>query len=239
MTAGTGLTAATCRSRVWFTAAWLVGDAQERDVGRSCGCSWASAAKSAWLLLRKLRAAMVDPDREPLAGLVEVDETSLPFRAGRAGPAGAGPVARDKLLIAGSRGRARARGGTRLAVIGDYSAACLAFLSPAAIAEGSTVVSDGWSGYAGSRTSSTTRRWSATPGPPGAALGAPGRFAQRRAVGAGRLYHGLRDKQTSRPTSTKSCFRSTGRAPPRRPSSASSASASPSSPPPAGCSSQS
>ena len=25
---------------------------------------------------------MVDPDREPLAGLVEVDETGLPFRAG-------------------------------------------------------------------------------------------------------------------------------------------------------------
>ena len=37
--------------------------------------------KTAWLLLRKLRRAMVDPEREPLAGLVEVDETSLSFRA--------------------------------------------------------------------------------------------------------------------------------------------------------------
>src|SRR5215210_6097617 len=37
--------------------------------------------KTAWLLLRKLRRAMVDPGREPLAGLVEVDETSLSFRA--------------------------------------------------------------------------------------------------------------------------------------------------------------
>ena len=36
--------------------------------------------KTAWLLLRKLRRAMVDPGREPLAGLVEVDETSIPFR---------------------------------------------------------------------------------------------------------------------------------------------------------------
>jgi hypothetical protein len=38
--------------------------------------------KSIRLLLRKLRRAMVDLGREPLAGLGEVDETSLPFRAG-------------------------------------------------------------------------------------------------------------------------------------------------------------
>src|SRR3954447_19732005 len=37
--------------------------------------------KSAWLLARKLRRAMVDPERERLAGLVEVDEASVPFRA--------------------------------------------------------------------------------------------------------------------------------------------------------------
>ena len=48
--------------------------------------------KSAWLLLRKLRRAMVDPEREPLAGLVEVDETGLPFRA------------KGELLVAGAVG---------------------------------------------------------------------------------------------------------------------------------------
>ena len=31
--------------------------------------------ETAWLLLHKLRAAMVDPDRSPLSGVVEVDET--------------------------------------------------------------------------------------------------------------------------------------------------------------------
>jgi hypothetical protein len=36
--------------------------------------------KTAWLLARKLRRAMVDPHRLPLAGLVEIDETSLPQR---------------------------------------------------------------------------------------------------------------------------------------------------------------
>jgi hypothetical protein len=36
--------------------------------------------KTAWLLTQKLRRSMVDPDREPLEGVVEVDQTEIPFR---------------------------------------------------------------------------------------------------------------------------------------------------------------
>ena len=36
--------------------------------------------KTAWLLAMKLRRAMVAPGRTPLAGLVEVDETEIPYR---------------------------------------------------------------------------------------------------------------------------------------------------------------
>ena len=36
--------------------------------------------KSVWLLLHKLRRAMVDPDRSLLEDLVEIDEATLPFR---------------------------------------------------------------------------------------------------------------------------------------------------------------
>lgn len=39
--------------------------------------------KTAWLLLHKLRRAMVNPERDPLGGpgeVVEIDETSIPFR---------------------------------------------------------------------------------------------------------------------------------------------------------------
>jgi hypothetical protein len=32
------------------------------------------------MLCAKLRRAMVDPRREPLSGLVEADETIIPFR---------------------------------------------------------------------------------------------------------------------------------------------------------------
>jgi hypothetical protein len=37
--------------------------------------------KTAWLLTQKLRRSMVDPNREPLEGVVEVDQAEIPFRA--------------------------------------------------------------------------------------------------------------------------------------------------------------
>lgn len=37
--------------------------------------------KTAWLLAQKLRRSMIDPDRTLLEGVVEVDQTELPFRS--------------------------------------------------------------------------------------------------------------------------------------------------------------
>ena len=36
--------------------------------------------RSAWMLCAKLRRAIVNPEREPLCGIVEADETIVPFR---------------------------------------------------------------------------------------------------------------------------------------------------------------
>ena len=90
---------------------------------------------------------MVDPEREPLAGLVEVDETSLPFR-GEGEPARPGGRTRQAALAGAVEIRGKGPGRIRLAVIGDYSAVALGAFVAAVIAAGSTVVSDGWSGYA-------------------------------------------------------------------------------------------
>ena len=179
--------------------------------------------KSAWLLLRKLRRAMVDPEREPLAGLVEVDETSLPFRAGGE-PARPGRSHDGKLLLAGAvEIRGKGPGRIRLAVIGDYSAVALGAFVAAAIAAGSTVVSDGWSGLrAGSRTSSTTRGWSATRRPTWCCPGSTG-CSRTRSGGRWASTTGCA-RSTSRPTSTSSCSGSTAGAPRTPPSTASSAS---------------
>jgi len=150
-TAGTVLHRSHLPLRLWFLAAWLVATHRNGMSARQLRLQLGLGSyKTAWLLLRKLRRAMVDPERDPLAGLVEVDETSLSFRT-KDDPVAAKPgrSREGRLLIAGAveivgKGPGRAR----LAVIGDYSAESLSGFIGAAIADGSTVVSDGWSGYA-------------------------------------------------------------------------------------------
>ncbi len=150
VTAGTVLHGSHLGLRTWFLAAWLV--ATHRN-GMSARQLWLQLGlgsyKTAGLPLRKLRRAMVDPGREPLAGLVEVGETSLSFRAGD-GPAEPRPGRSHdgRLLIAGAvEIRGKAPGRARLGVIEDYSAESLGGFVGAAIADGSTVVSDGRPGH--------------------------------------------------------------------------------------------
>src|SRR6516164_681368 len=56
--------------------------------------------KSAWLLCAKLRRAMVDPARDPLSGLVEVDETQIAYRTRDDPPAAGGRSGEGKLQVA-------------------------------------------------------------------------------------------------------------------------------------------
>ena len=148
VTAGTVLHKSHLPLRTWFLAAWLMAThtngISARQLGRQLGLG---SHKSAWLLVRKLRRAMVDPGREPLAGLVEVDESRLPFRDKDA-PVRPGRSHEAKLLIAGAvEIRGKGPGRIRLAAIEDYSAASLGGFVAGNVAGGSTVVSDGWSGY--------------------------------------------------------------------------------------------
>jgi hypothetical protein len=148
VTAGTVMHRSHLPLKVRFTAAWLV--ATHRN-GMSARQLWLQLGlggyKSAWLLLRKLRAAMVAPDRSPLDGLVEVDETSIPFRA-KGEPLRPGRSHDGKLLIAGAvEIRGEGPGRIRLAVIEDYAAESLGGFVGGSVADGGTVVSDGWPGY--------------------------------------------------------------------------------------------
>ena len=59
--------------------------------------------KSAWLLLHKLRRAMVDPDRSLLEDLIEIDEATLPFRTAKdLATGGQGRSPQGKMRIAGA-----------------------------------------------------------------------------------------------------------------------------------------
>ncbi len=148
VTAGTVLHRSHLPLKVWFTAAWLVATHKNGMSARQLGLQLGLGSyQSAWLLLRKLRAAMVDPDRSPLDGLVEVDETSIPFRA-KGEPLRPGRSHDGKLLIAGAvEIRGEGPGRARLAVIEDYAAGSLGGFVADNVAAGGTVVSDGWPGY--------------------------------------------------------------------------------------------
>lgn len=67
--------------RTWFVAAYLVATHSNAISALQLQSKFGLGSyKTAWLLLHNLRRAMVDPDRAPLDGEVEVDETSVPFR---------------------------------------------------------------------------------------------------------------------------------------------------------------
>ena len=114
--------------KTWFMAVHIV--TSTRTVSPPCNSrpSSGSAVKSAWLLLHKLRRAMVDPDRSLLEDLVEIDEATLPFRTVKDPTAGGqGRSPQGKMRIAGAvelspEGEPRR---IRLAPIGDFSARSL------------------------------------------------------------------------------------------------------------------
>jgi transposase-like protein len=200
VTAGTVLHRSHLPLKLWFLAAWLVATHKNGISARQLWLQLGLGSyKTAWLLLQKLRRAMVDPEREPLAGLVEADETSLSFRTG-ADPVAAKPGRSHdgKLLIAGAvEIVGKGPGRVRLTVIEDYSATTLAGFVASNVAPGSTVVSDGWSGYA---TLKDVKHDPKAVGPMAAHVVLPWVhrvFANAKRWGLG-VYHGLRRRHLQR-----------------------------------------
>src|ERR687884_1991063 len=134
----------------WFLAIHLVtsskGGIAAAELRRQLGFG---SYQTAWAWLHKLRKAMVRPDREPLAGRVEADETYV----GGPRPGKRGRGAAGKTLVAGAveAGQAEGRrlGRLRLAVVPDASAASLEGFLGAAVAVPAAVATDGRGCYAG------------------------------------------------------------------------------------------
>ena len=112
MTAGTIMHRSHLPLKTWFMAVHIV-------TSHSNGISalqlqaqlGLGSYKSAWLLLHKLRRAMVDPDRSLLEDLVEIDEATLPFRTVKdptAGGQGRSPQGKMRIVPARSSYRPRA-----------------------------------------------------------------------------------------------------------------------------------
>ena len=145
MTAGTVFQDTRTPLTVWFRAMWLL-ISQKNGVSavalqRVLG--W-GGYQTAWTCLHKLRRAMVRPGRERLSGVVEVDESYL--GGGEQGVDGR-HIAGKALVVAAVEEDGRGIGRIRLRHIPDASAARLIPFIEDSIEPGSTVHTDGWSGY--------------------------------------------------------------------------------------------
>ncbi len=80
-TAGTILHASKLPLTVWFWAADLMATHSNGISALQLQKQLAIGSyRSAWLRAHKLRASMVEPERNPLSGLVDIDEASRPCR---------------------------------------------------------------------------------------------------------------------------------------------------------------
>jgi hypothetical protein len=104
VTAGTIMHASKLPLTMWFWAAFLMATHSNGISALQLQSQLGLGSyRTAWMLCVKLRRAMVDPEREPLSGVVEADETIIPFRTKNdpvVVPAGRSGV--GKLLVAGA-----------------------------------------------------------------------------------------------------------------------------------------
>lgn len=137
--------------RTWFIAAHLVATHSNGISALQLQAKiGVGSYKTAWLLLHKLRRAMVAPDRTPLDGDVEVDETSIPLRKNTDPVTGGqGKSTIGKVFVIGAierlpRGKA---GRIRLATIAEDKGAYMHPFVLANTAPGCVLHTDGSSSY--------------------------------------------------------------------------------------------
>ncbi len=149
VTAGTILHGTKLPLSLWFLAAfWMAPHTNGLSARQLQSLLGLGSYRTTWMLTAKLRRAMVAPDRQPLAGRVEVDETSVPLGTKDDPPAGGrGRSHEGKMLIAGAIEVNDGKlGRLRLTVIEDDSADTLHAVIAQAVAAGSTTKTDGWAG---------------------------------------------------------------------------------------------
>jgi transposase-like protein len=133
--------------RLWFHAIWYI--VSQKNGVSALGLQNALGLGSyhtAWEWLHKLRRAMVRPDRDKLSGVIEVNET---FVGGEStGKRGRGAEGKTLVLIAAEDTLAGI-GRIRMSTITDASGDVLTRTIQQMIEVGSTIRTDGWTGYNG------------------------------------------------------------------------------------------
>ena len=147
VTAGTVFGGSRKPLRIWFRAIWLMVSEKHGisalGVRRQLGLNW---YETAWRMLRKLRQAMVRPDRDSLLGEVEVDETLV--GGPQAGRRGRDIEGKSLVVIAAERNGDKT-GRIRMQRIVNAGGSTLDGFVKNNIQKGAMVITDGWKGYLG------------------------------------------------------------------------------------------
>jgi transposase-like protein len=108
-----------------------------------------SRYETVWMMLHKLRRAMVNTAREPLRGEVEVDDTWVGGE--QAGLRGSRQLKdrRAALVLVAVEKRGRASSRARMSVIPDFKASTITRFLIQNVAPGSTIYTDGLKSFAG------------------------------------------------------------------------------------------
>ena len=151
VTAGTVMANTKVQLRAWLTAAWLMvtskGGHSSSELERQIGVSH----ETAFTMLHKLRHAMVAPERTPLRGRVEVDESYV----GGPEPGRPGRGAETKMMIVGAvedrgdRGRENRAGRVRFRLVEKGDAENLKRFVREVVEPGSLILTDGHRAYSG------------------------------------------------------------------------------------------
>ena len=147
VTAGTVLHRTRTPLHLWFWAAYLMTTAtpgiSALQLQRQLGLG---RYETAWMMLHKLRRAMVASERTPLNGPVEVDEA---FVGGLEEGGGGRLLGEKELVVTGVEVRGAGSGRLRMQVIEDASSPNLTGFVATNVSPGAVVHTDGWSGYLG------------------------------------------------------------------------------------------
>src|ERR1700751_834739 len=194
VTAGTIMHASKLPLTIWFWAAFLMATHSNGIPALRRKSQLARGSyRTAWMLCAKLRRAMVNPEREPLRGIVEADETLIRFRTKNdpiVVPAGRSAV--GKMLVAGAieidGGQPRR---ARLKVIEGFGKQEIHAFVFGAVARQTQLVTDDWASY---QDIPGVRHNAMTLGPMAAHVVLPWihrLFSNLKRWGLG-VYHGLR-----------------------------------------------
>jgi len=147
VTAGTVVHGTRTPLRTWFWAAYLVATHHPGISAKQLQRQLAlSRYETAWLILHKLRRAMVAPERAQLHGSVEVDEFEI-LGAGQQGPGYRRHDSAMSLVAIAIEIRGEGSGRLRLATVPDASAPSLCGFVAEVVEPGAVVHTDGWRSY--------------------------------------------------------------------------------------------